>query len=576
MGKARFGKSTGVALLLERNPTQGKTWIFDSERDPAYLALACANDFLVIDLANFKHNPPEPPPGSAPAEWFNALKRNLRESYFLRDGSIAMLNVLFDQCRRERGNQPIALRHLYEKIVALRFRLIKSGREYGYYDTLRNRFESLLVNPIFDCLKGFDLKFLTTQNVVFLCDSLADDEFVFLINNLLSWLRYFFTPTVEKTVRLNVVLEEVHRLVNPQRLKRADIAEPIILDAVRTLGKRGISFIFVDQVPSLLPVQLTANISFTAVFNTSEGRDLDALQRSFGLSYEQRVFLSHLPQRVCVVQYANPAFPEPFVVAMDDFPLRVPTDREVEARLRETLSKLSYTPLEKQNPPPEQAAANKPRKPMISKPALDYLAEITKNQFLPASTRDRGLVIPLGQGNALRTELATAGLILIELVDTHGPSKKIKNTRISDKGYTLLKQMSVRFERPRGKGGWEHRFHQHSITKWGKLNGYTASIEHFHDGKSVDVHLEKDGHCIAAEVVCEGLAKEVANVRDLHSGWDEIWFCVKDKETTKGIRRHIVAAFPGEADAIFARVQFKLLGDFQRDLKAQTQSEEAE
>jgi hypothetical protein len=565
-GGTRSGKSVSVADLIRNLPESTRAWILDPENDPVYANLALAfpeEEFAVIDVRNMKRNLLEGPPGFPQDVWFNHFKRNLRESLFLRDGSMAMLSMLLHRCQEERP-EGIALGHVFDKLVEMRYRLIQAGREYTFYETLRNRFEGLLVNPMFDCVKGFDLAELATKHVLFQCGGLGADEFPLYVNDLLCWLSCFCEPSLNPVPKLLVVVEEAHRIVNPGRLRRADIAEPIILDAVRTLAKRRVSLLFVDQVVSELPVQILANCSFRVVFSTIEGRDLDALQRSLGLTLDQRVFVSRLPRRTCIVQYANPNFPEPFPVVVDEFPLRPDIGEELEARRTATRAKLSFVPLERQRIVSGRGTGKtETAPPIVSKPALDYLVEIAKDQFLPASRRDQEVGIPLSQGNALRKELQEAGLLRVEHVNTYGKARRIINTRITEQGYELLGSMEVRCERPRGKGGWEHLYHQRAIAAWGRANGYEVAIEHTVGGKSVDVCLEKDGERIAAEILCHGVHKEVANLRDLHTGFSEVWFCVKDREEARRLQELIVATFREEAHAILTRVRFKLLGAFQ-------------
>lgn len=574
-GSTRSGKSSAVASFLSGLPQEARCWVFDPENDPVYLNLAVssADSFYVLDARDLKRNILEPPPGCSADTWLNQVKRNLRESCFLRDGSVAMLSVLLDHCRKARPGGQIALRHVYQSLVDLRYRLIQAGREYTFYETLKNRLESLLLNQMYACVKGFDLSHLAKKNVLFLCASLGSDEYPLFVNDMLSWLSCHFQPSLDPVPKLVVVLEEVHRLTNYQRLRRADIAEPIVLDAVRTLAKRRVSLLIVDQVPSELPTQVLANTGFRAVFQTIEGRDLDALQRSMSLTDEQRAFVSRLPRRVCVVHYGNPRFPEPFCVRIEDIDLRADIDDDVLRRKAHTLEQLSFTPLEDvvqsrglASPKPEQAG------PLVSKPALDYLTEISKNQFLPASKRDQQLGIPLSQGNALRRELESAGLICLERINTYSRARKVLNTRLTDKGYAFLKEMKVSCDRPRGKGSWEHVFHQHSIAEWGSRTGWQASVEHFSNGKAVDVCLEKDGKRGAVEILCHGVMKELANLRDLFAGYSEVWFCVPDPAEAGRLRELISLKFGEEAKAILSRVRFKLLGDFQDSLALHRQS----
>lgn len=209
----------------------------------------------------------------------------------------------------------------------------------------------------------------------------------------------------------------------------------------------------------------------------------------------------------------------------------------------------------------------------MSKPSLDYLVEISKNQFVAASKRDVQLGIPLSAGNTLRGELEAAGLISIEHVNTYSSAKRVVNTKITEKGYALLKSVKVQFEEPRGRGRWEHKFHQHSVAAWARACGYIARIEHTHDGKAVDVSLQKDGSNVAVEILCQGVKKELANLRDLCTGYSAVWFAVKDSKEGKQLEQLIRQTFGDEANEILRHVSFKLLGGFQNasaGMEAQT------
>lgn len=572
-GRARSGKTRAVCNLIRALPNSLPVWLLDPDDDPTYGQLVAgfpAEDFLVVNISDFRRNPLEPPPGCPTGEWFSQFKRNAREALFLRDGSTALLTTVLERCVRERG-QFIALRDVYEVLTGLRFKL-GHGREQEYFQTLKNRLESLILNPIFACRRGHDLRYLATKKVLFRCASLGPDDFALIANDLLLWLATYFRPSVNPEPMLAVVLEEVHRLTNWQRLRRADLTEAVICEAARLLSKRRIMVLHVDQVPSELPIQIVANAPFRCIFSLVEGRDLDFMQRSLSLSHEQREFISRLPQRACVVQCDH--FPGAFPVVVDEFDVAddAAVEEEIRARREDTLSRLEHEPLEERACEiAKPAAAQVSQSSVTSGPSLDaieYLIAASRNQFLPVSFRDRDLGKPLGEGNALRGELVKAGLVTIERVNTHSRSRWVENTKITDKGYEFLKTLKVAVERPRGRGGWSHQFHQNSVFEWARRNGYDARIECAEnpDGKAVDVHLEKDGKRIGVEIYCEGLAKEINNVRDLHSH-DVIWFGIRTTDDARKLQELIGSVFTSEAWAILGQIEFKLLGKFYDELR---------
>jgi len=565
-GANRMGKTMAVRQMLALLPRNIRCLIIDSENDPAYSDLALsrpAEEFQVIDWRDWKIGLFAGPAGTAQEVWDGQVSRNLGESKFLRDGSKSMLLFLLNHCRRERPG-PVALRQLYEKLVDLRYRLTQSGREYTFYESLKNRFEGLLTNRVFDCTVGFETGKLVVKDTLLRCRGMSSDDYTLAVNDLLLRLACHFQPDLSPVPKLVVVVEELHRMTNPQRLRKADTFDPVVLDAARTLAKCGVHIAFVDQVPSEVPAAIFANCTFRAVFNTFEGRDLEAIQRSMSLDWEQRATLSRLPKQVCLVSYVNPAFPEPFLVKIQDCPVGLPDPEAVEERMKVTLANLEWVPFEAdQVRRPRVKPLAQEALPLISMPALEYLRDIAKDQFLAVSKRDERRGTPISQGNALRKELLEADLIALEEVNTYGKSRRIINTQLTEKGYTYLKSLGIQCERPKGRGGWEHLFHQQAIAAWGRANGYVVQIEHFHNGKSVDVGLEKDGVRIAVEILCVGVEKELSNLRDLHTGYSEIWFCVADMKTARKLRDSIARQFGEEAQVILSRVQFRLLGEFQ-------------
>jgi hypothetical protein len=566
-GATRRGKSMAVARLLAGLPAGARYLVIDPENDPSYEDLALsqpAERSRVIGWQDLKVGPFAPV--SDPMTWRGAAIRNLSESFFLRYGSRSMLNHMLDYFEREEPGQPVSVARLYEKLMQLRFTLSRAGREYTFFESLKNRFEGLLANQIYDCAAGPPISDLTSRNTWLRLRGMPENDFVFTVNDVLLRLAQHFAPDPNPVPKLVVVLEETHRLTNKERLRQTDISEPVLLEAARTLAKCRVSLVFVDQVPSELPPQILANCSSRFVFSTIEGRDLDAIQRSMSLSHEQRAALSRLPRQVCVVQYANPSFPEPFCVRVADGPVGEVTAAALAARMGESASSLDFVPVEARTAPVDEK--KRQATPLLSHAALNYLVEIAKDEFEPASWRDRRLGIPISQGNALRKELLAAGVISLETVNTYSRARKIKNTVLTEKGREQAQALKVSYERPRGIGSWEHVYHQHAIASWASRNGYSASVEHFMDGKSVDVSLEKGGVAVACEVLIEGVAKELNNLRDLQAGYSEIWYCVKSEDEARRLRGTIEARLGSEAASVLQKLRFHLLREFQPDFDA--------
>ncbi len=260
----------------------------------------------------------------------------------------------------------------------------------------------------------------------------------------------------------------------------------------------------------------------------------------------------------------NPSSPEPFLVKIRDSEVdQLPSEETIAERVRLSVADLHYVPS-------QAAVVVEPKKKsqlsltLVSDTALRYLSEIAKDQLVPVSKRDKKLGLGLSTGHDLRKELEAAGLIKVDSVKTHGPSRTVRIAGIEDKGYELLKTNGVPFAKRNGKGGLEHQYHQSKILEWAAHNGYEPRIEFSPSDKSADVALVKDGKRVAVEVVCHGIEKELWNLVDVRAGFDEIWFAMANRKIAEKLRTMIESRMGYEAGRILDLVTFKLLSEFQR------------
>lgn len=558
LGTTRSGKSSAIAVMLRQLLLKlllvTKCWVFDPEDDVTYKNLALSfssEDFYLLEARNLKRNLFEAPPNCSQEVWFGHVLRNFREGLYLRDGSIGMLSDILNHLLAE--GKSITLKNVHQKLIDLKSMLLKGGREYGFYESLKNRVEYLLTFPMYDCVKGFDLTHLASKNLLLLCHTLSSsDLFAFFLNDIVSWLSLFISNS-GPVPKLTVVLEEVHQLTNPQRLRRADVTEPIILNAVRTCAKRGFSFVFADQVPSELPVSIMANCEFRAIFNTIEGRDLDAIQRSLSLSWERRTFLSKLPKATCVIQYANPLFPDPFLVAIDQFPLRDNIDDEVEKRKASTLAKLDYIPQ-----PSTKVEPKIETETIITERMQKVLKSVAAHAFASQQEHAKKTGIPVSTFSKIVTQLQNLGLVKTESIKRGIRGNSINLMIPTFKGYKYLKKLGITYKMPPGNGSIAHRYFQHQIfKKVFKKETDVGGIEFHLKAKRVDVGLIRGYEKIAFEVVCTGtLQKEVNNLkRDLDDEWQTVVFCIESEEVEAKLRALISQEYSG-------RVNFRLLNEF--------------
>ena len=166
-----------------------RCWILDSESDKVYANLALSfppEGFLVLDWSDIKCNLLQGPPGVPAEVWDEQFIRMFCQTCFVREGGSSMISVVLNACRKERKDKPVALRHVYQKIIELHYRLIRGGRESSYYEVIKNRLERLLEISMFDCLVGYDWARLASDNALLRMKGLGTDDFELLVNYLLS------------------------------------------------------------------------------------------------------------------------------------------------------------------------------------------------------------------------------------------------------------------------------------------------------------------------------------------------------------------------------------------------------
>lgn len=521
-GHSGSGKSFGIISELRQLIGKVAVWIFDTEDEYKNLAqLFSKDDLLILDYKDFRRNPFQAPSRFSEAEWQGRVKNIWRESFFLRDGSINLLGEILHELTRT--DSPPTLSQFHRKLASLKFRV--NSRNAGYWETLLNRTQALLnfMGPTYSCSRGHDLEHLLTKSVVFRLRGLSDDLFCFFANDLLSYVMAAREALFGCELRNIFVFDEGHRLFNVARTGRADLGEPIAFQAVRMIRKRGIGLIIGDQVPHLLPQVVRANLGTRIILRMVDGNPVRAVAESLSLSSDQREFLLELPKRRAVAQFSGSA--GPFLIELPEFEMVARSDDEINWSKPDQIP--GYVPEEEVVLSPRTQAKSSASRGSLSKEAIDYLEAISNNVFLPVTKRDRELRKSGWKGNALRNELLKDGLISMVDIPTGKRGSKLRLTRISEKGYGLLGDLKVACSRPKGKGSFEHQFWQHTIAEWAKTQGYSAEIECFRKGKSVDVGLECAGRSVACEILVSGVQKEMFNLaKDEMAGWDEIWFCV--------------------------------------------------
>ncbi len=141
--------------------------------------------------------------------------------------------------------------------------------------------------------------------------------------------------------KIFLILEEIHRAVSKQKMRRYDLSEPLVVRAFRTCRKANMVMVAVDQIPSELPPTLLGNTVTKIVLPLKTSADINMVARSMGLDRDKEEALAELAVRRAIVQTRDNT--KPFLVEMVFMPPKArPSAEELEERERLSLARLDY------------------------------------------------------------------------------------------------------------------------------------------------------------------------------------------------------------------------------------------
>jgi len=571
-GPAGSGKTTLMLIMTRQVHERGiPVWWFDSEDEMAPL-LADLDDILFIDESDLRFNPFEAPPGCDPSQYLDKVVSRFRETLYFRDGSVNLTRSVCKTLLEQQGG--FSLGDIYRSLLRMKFKV--NQRTAGYWETCCNRFSDLLssLGKVIDVRQGHDIGRLLERSVVWRLRTLSDDHLAFLTSCLLLWVENYRPVHYDWELKNIFTFDEVTRVCNLGRERRADTSEPFFYDFARTCRKRGIGLAVATQTPGLLSVPVLANLSTWYAFRPVDSYSTRVIASSMGLSDEQMEYLKGLEKEMGrVVSVRHPDHPFPFLVQVAEWPVTPASPEVILRAVESTRVWLGPVPVqaaeETKEPQVERPAAaqedkgSSPLHPFeLSKRDLDYVQLIGETPFLPVTERDRREGISAWMGNAIRRELEDAGLIRLHRVSLGGRGRRITLTELMSRAYQVLEALQVKVEKPKGNGGYVHRFWQHTIHQWAVKQGYPAQIEETLREKRVDVGVKWAEKRRAVEVVIEGLDKELSNLwKDLEDGWDQVVFCAEKQQTLEKLEKMIDEEY-GEGLKAEGRVAFMRSKDF--------------
>lgn len=574
-GQSGSGKSflcKYIALQLIKRGIH--VWFFDFEDEYSDLCIENPSDFYILDPVNIKVNPFQNPPNTKPLEWFEKLMNVLRESLYLRDGSINMIGeILFQQLKMrgvlEGGNDYPALKDIYKEINKLRFRV--NSRNAGYWESLNNRCTDLVKLPMFDPKQGLDFPMLMNKSVVFKLGGLSDYHQNLFVNYMLTYISSYREKAGEKDLMV-LLLDEGHRIINYEKAKRADLAEPISFECARNFRKRRVSLILSDQIPSLVPASWMGNLGTRLVLRLSHGGCIRSISEALALEQEQKAFISEIPRRAMILHYIG--WSKPFLIQIPELGFERIDRRIIEEFIKERSKELKYVPYEedgmiiesREDKKEEEVKKDKEDKTgkredhvRLLKDEMDYLESIIREPFLAFTKRDEKLGISGWRGNRLRKKLMNKGIIEKATINTGKKGGVINLSEITRKGREIADSLGMRANILLGKGSFTHQFWAYKIKEFfGKQGEASPSIENDSLGKAVDVALIFRDKRVAVEIELND--NESFNIsKDLFSGYDEVWVCCETEEKIERARNRVRNNLGSK---IMDKIKFKLLSEF--------------
>lgn len=571
-GMNTWGKSTFIKYLVPQFLNLGiPTWIFDHENEYKSLLRTLAPDkLLILNPDTDRDNFLEPPPGVSPGEWKAKLEDTLREQW-LNDGSLNLIGDAITNLYINGGvfdgseNYPTII-DILSHLKELQFK--PYTRFAGYQESALNRFGGIRDNlgRALACKKGFSLKELVGKCVIYNLRGLSDLSRHFYVNLKMLRLMTYFERQPPIGIRIILVIDEAHKLYNPEIAKRYDLGEPVMFSHARRIAKRGMPCIYSDQIPSRLPPALFGNVNNIFAMRLQTAHCISAISKAMCLDAERARFIPTIPKKQCLARSGE--FPDPVLFEIPDLEFDYVSDEEVALHMEKILPGLAYVPVEEAHeitgqgegaPLPGETQACPGAKP--SKICIEICKTLAEVRWISLSD----LYAHLGNlspwiARKVIAKMEKQGLIETCPINfgTRGNPKTFVVLRPRGAELIGLEYADLRLQ---GKGLTEHVILQNLLAETMKDSGKTVEIEHLAMGKFVDIAEIRPDGAIAYEIELAPSHPHVAeNAKlDLGAGFDEVVVITRNQTAQNEARDQIYKAIPWEQ---LARVKFKLLREF--------------
>ncbi len=529
MGQPGSGKSVLNKSLVDQfasMPSAGNIIIPDHKRE--YRDISRCENLHVITEDKVNVNFLQVPDWCHPMDHLISFAKNfVRMNYLVGTSENALIDII-EYLYRERGvfdgsrNYPTIM-DLYRYILS-RLKTIKSFRLTDVYEWLKNRLKPYTLMDNFACQFGIPFEYFINKNIVLELDQKFSDMQFSMINAHLAKQIYDYNKKkrlIGSKLRTLFLVDEARILFDANR-DTSVFGENPLNEIVSKSREFGLGFLVCSQETSSFNQVIRSLARLKIAFPLSDGKDLDFIKESFGLSKEQMQFISTLPrQAVAVVSYSG--FERPFLIKVPQFQTPKPmSDDEVKLRMSDFYSELAHNI---KRPSPSQPLQTQTNIPPNSASLLYFLSNEPFAK-ISAMTNAPGFKSPAEVGKALDW-LEKNGFIRREQYRVSKRGRKSGFAVLTPRAYQYLGKKGIP-----GKGDFEHKLYQFLICRKLEKDGLQAKIEGRMSkfGKSIDVLAHsKDGQDVAYEVTLH-FENIISNIHlDLESGASKVLIVTRDR-----------------------------------------------
>lgn len=525
------------------------------------------------DIAPFRFNPLIPPPGCEPHVWIKLITDAMARAYLGGEGVISLFVAGLDRLYADCGvftGRPARWPTMRDLLEWLRATKLK-GRAALWQASAERILLAMTYGEfgaVVDAQDNRHVRDLLDHNVVLEMDGLSSSSDRVLFSEALTLYLYRTRLAEGPRAQLTnvIVLEEAHNLLHA---RAAESAESALESSIRMIRQYGIGYVFVDQSASLLSRVAFANCYAQLALSQKLKADVQTMAGAMNLSDEQKEALNTLPIGSVVVRLAD-EHPEPFLVRVPRSRVQegAVSDADIRQRMAGDSSDTSppllpvvvypavppipaadrTAPVQESHPPSpehpfaatsesERLAPDPPPSESLGRETVRFLADAAAHPLSTTVSRYQRLHFSRRRGNAIRTDLLTAGLI--EAVSIATRSGQVVLYQLTDAGRSTCERLGID-PGPAARASLEHSYWVMRVAEQFTRTGYDVTREQAIAGKgAVDLVAERGGERVAIEIET-GKSDIAANLTKLaHAGFARVLLVATSPSAAAACQRAI-------------------------------------